>query len=76
MIIFKSDKEKNMIYKNETRQFGELAEYIGIYPEKDVREMLECNGLLFTKRKLELAKRRWFKKDKPNLIHKLFGIFG
>ena len=27
-----------MIYKNETRQFGELAEYIGIYPEKDVRE--------------------------------------
>ena len=65
-----------MIYKNETRQFGELAEYIGIYPEKDVREMLECNGLLFTKRELELAKKRWFKKGGPNLKDKLFGIFG
>lgn len=65
-----------MIYKNQDRSFGELEEYIGIYPEKDVREMLECKGLLFTKRELELAKKRWVRKDKPDLKDKLFGIFG
>lgn len=65
-----------MIYKNDDRKFGELAEYYGIYPEREIKVLLECKGLLFTKRELELAKKRWIKKGEPDLKDKFLGIFG
>ena len=64
-----------MIYKNENRTFGDLSEYIGITPEKGLRTILECSGLLFTRRELELAKDRWIRKGKPELKDKFLGIF-
>lgn len=65
-----------MIYKNEDRKFGELSEYFGIYPEREIKEVLKCKGLLFTERELELAKNRWERKGKPDLKDKFLGIFG
>ena len=55
-----------MIYKNKDRKFGELSEYFGVYPEKEIKEVLKCKGLLFTERELELAKNRWERKGKPD----------
>ena len=64
-----------MIYKNENRKFGELSEYFGINPDKELRTILECSGLLFTRRELKLAEDRWIRKGKPELKDKFLGIF-
>tara|TARA_Y100000034_G_C6807685_1_gene362794 strand:- start:221 stop:418 length:198 start_codon:yes stop_codon:yes gene_type:complete len=64
-----------MVYKNKDRKFGELEEYVGVYPEKDIRKLMECKGLLFTKYELELAKQRWVRKGQPDLKEKFMDIF-
>tara|TARA_B100000519_G_C14084722_1_gene363324 strand:+ start:237 stop:434 length:198 start_codon:yes stop_codon:yes gene_type:complete len=64
-----------MRYENDEQGFGEIATYYAIDPPKEIEDLIKCKGLLFTKRELDVAAKRYVRKGQPKIKQSLLDRF-
>ena len=65
-----------MRYKNTDHVLGENSEYFVLDPPKLILKEFKIGGLMFTRKELDMAHRRWQKKGRPKKESFLGGLFG